>query len=164
MYRVFSASPATESVASQRTTGAGCPSASHALLVTAARCAAPPHSHRTARAHMAELPTQAMDTADDGAAAVRQLLAEVGLQRLWEACVNVSDTYSLDAATRRSVDEAMTALRASKAKDACASKVMRQKRQTDAARDARANMEGGTTFVPDAETSSGRVTRKRKTS
>ena len=76
-----------------------------------------------------------------------------------------SDTYSLDAATRRSVDEAMTALRASKAKDACASKVMRQKRQTDAARDARANMEGGATFVPDAETRSGRrVTRKRKTS
>ena len=75
-----------------------------------------------------------------------------------------SDTYSLDAATRRSVDEAMTALRASKAKDACASKVMRQKRQTDAAREARANMEGGATFEPDAETSSGRVTRKRKTS
>ncbi len=75
-----------------------------------------------------------------------------------------SDTYSLDAATRRSVDEAMTALRASKAKDACASKVMRQKRQTDAAREARANMEGGATFEPAAETSSGRVARKRKTS
>ena len=89
MYRPFCASPATKSVASQRTTGAGCPSASHALLITAARCAAPPHSHRTARAHMAELPPQAMDTADDGAAALRQLLADADLQRLWEACVNV---------------------------------------------------------------------------
>ena len=67
----------------------GCPSASRALNITAARCAAPPHSHRTARAHMAELPTQAMDTADDGAAALRQLLADADLQRLWEACVNV---------------------------------------------------------------------------
>ena len=89
MYRATSASPATIGVASQRTTGAGCPSASHALLITAARCAAPPHSHRTARAHMAELPPQAMDTADDGAAALRQLLADADLQRLWEACVNV---------------------------------------------------------------------------
>jgi len=67
----------------------GCPSASRALNITAARCAAPPHSHRTARAHMAELPPQAMDTADDGAAALRQLLADADLQRLWEACVNV---------------------------------------------------------------------------
>ena len=30
-----------------------------------------------------------MDTADDGAAALRQLLADADLQRLWEACVNV---------------------------------------------------------------------------
>ncbi len=30
-----------------------------------------------------------MDTADDGVAAVRQLLADAGLQHLWEACVNV---------------------------------------------------------------------------
>ena len=53
----------------------------------ALRC--PSALHRTARAHMAELPPQAMDTADDGAAALRQLLADADLQRLWEACVNV---------------------------------------------------------------------------
>jgi len=57
------------------------------------------------------------------------------------------DTYRLDDRTARGISEAVAQLQRSRATDASAARVMRQQQQTAAARAARLQMEGATTFI-----------------